>query len=88
MNAENEKTFVSRKCSFHDYKEIYKAQDKSLVLRLLNDVLDEVQEVESSPAVQKEMFDATGETTVTRQFNGQPKDPVTGRFINKKQEEE
>lgn len=83
-----DKVFVSRKCSFSDYKELYKAQDKSLVLRLLNDVLDEVQEVESSPAVQKEMIAATGEATVTRQFNGQPKDPVTGRFVNKKQEQE
>lgn len=87
LNWENEKVYVSRKCSFSDYKDLYKAQDKSLVLRLLNDVLDEVQEVESSQSVQNEMLAATGEVTVTRQFNGQPKDPVTGRFINKKQEE-
>ena len=87
INAENDKAFVSRKCSYRDYKEIYKAQDKSLVLRVLNDVLDEVQEVESSSTVQEEMFNATGETTVTRQFNGQPKDPATGRFITKNKED-
>ena len=86
LNTVLTKTFVSRKCSFHDYKEIYKSQDRTLVLRLLNDILDEVQEVEASDAVQKEMLAETGEATVTRQFNGQPKDPVTGRFINKEKE--
>ena len=82
--------FVSRKCSFKEYEEVYKAQDKAMLIRYLSDVLSEVQEVESSQAVQEEMFKATGETCITREqyIKGhggvhQPKDPLTGRFIKK-----
>ena len=82
------KPFAAYKCSLKEYREHYK--DKTATLRVLSDVLKEVQEVESSDTVQKEMMEATGETAITREqyipgHGGvhQPKDPVTGRFLKK-----
>lgn len=77
--------FASYKCSGKEYRKHYK--DKCATLRVLNDVLKEVQEVEALPSVQKEMLDATGESGVTRKDNVQPKDTKTGRFVSRKKEE-
>lgn len=80
------------KCSAEEYRKHYK--DKRATLRVLGDVLKEVQEAEELPAVQEEMIENTGETGMTREqyIKGrggvhQPKDPVTGRFLKKKKEE-
>lgn len=85
--------FVAYKCSAEEYRKHYK--DKCATLRVLGDVLREVQEAEELPAVQKEMLDNTGETGITREqyIKGrggvhQPQDPVTGRFLKKKKEED
>jgi len=78
--------FGAYKCSAEEYRKHYK--DKTATLRVLNDVLKEVQEVEKSPAVQEEMLNATGETGMTRDIEPMPKDPKTGRFISKKKREE
>lgn len=76
------------KCSGEEYRKHYK--DKTATLRVLADVLHEVQEVEMLPAVQEEMIAATGESDITRKqyikgMGGvnQPKDPITGQFIKK-----
>lgn len=81
------------KCSAEEYRKHYK--DKCATLRVLGDVLREVQEAEELPAVQKEMLDNTGETGITREqyIKGrggvhQPQDPVTGRFLKKTQKED
>lgn len=87
-NTVLEHPLVSRKVSAKDYNEIYKKNDKALMIRYLNDIIHEVQEIESSPAVQEEMITATGESGVVRKDNVQPKDPVTGQFISRKQKEE
>lgn len=81
-----EAVFAARKCSFAEWEDKYK--DKCAKLRYLSDVLKEVQEVESSPTVQREMLAETGESAVTREFNNQPKDPITGQFISKKKKED
>ena len=73
------------KCSGEQYRKHYK--DKCATLRVLNDVLREVQETEALPAVQREMLAATGESGVTRKDNVQPKDTKTGRFVSRKKEE-
>lgn len=96
QKAESEygpKPFVAYKCSAEEYRKHYK--DKCATLRVLGDVLREVQEAEELPAVQKEMLDNTGETGITREQyikgrggNHQPQDPVTGRFLKKKKEED
>ena len=85
--------FVAHKCSGEEYRKHYK--DKCATLRVLGDVLREVQEVEELPTVQKEMLDNAGETGITREQyikgrggNHQPKDPATGRFLKKNQMEE
>lgn len=85
--------FVGYKCSGEDYRKHYK--DKCATLRVLGDVLKEVQEVEEMPSVQEEMLENTGETGITREQyikgrggNHQPKDPVTGRFLKKSQKED
>lgn len=82
------KPFGAYKCSGEEYRKHYK--DKTATLRVLADVLHEVQEVEMLPAVQEEMIAATGESDITRKqyikgMGGvnQPKDPVTGQFIKK-----
>ena len=81
------------KCSADQYRKHY--QDKCATLRVLGDVLKEVQEVEMLPSVQKEMLEATGETGITREQyikggggNHQPQDPATGRFVKKQSKEE
>ena len=80
------------KCSAKEYRKHYK--DKTATLRTLADVLHEVQEAEMLPAVQEEMIAETGESDITRKqyikgMGGvnQPKDPATGRFLKKNQEE-
>lgn len=76
--------FVSRKCSVQDYKDVYKAQDKTVLIRYYNDILSEINEVEKLDAVQNEMREACGEGyDRSRKL---ARDPVTGRFINKKKE--
>ena len=79
-----EKPFVSRKCSVQDYKDVYKAQDKTVLIRYFNDILSEINEVEKLDAVQNEMREACGEGY--DRSRKCPRDPVTGRFINKKKE--
>lgn len=88
-----DRPFGAYKCSAEEYRKHYK--DKTATLRVLADVLHEVQEVEMLPSVQNEMIAATGESDITRKqyikgMGGvnQPKDPVTGQFIKKKQKEE
>ena len=86
--------FGAYKCSAEEYRKHYK--DKLATLRVLSDVLQDVQAVEMSPSVQSEMLKATGETSITREmyikghghnYNiGQPQDPITGRFIKRKKE--
>ena len=81
------------KCSADEYRKHYK--DKCATLRVLGDVLKEVQEVEEMPSVQEEMLENSGEIGMTREQyikgrggNHQPKDPVTGRFLKKSQKED
>jgi len=85
--------FAAYKCSAEEYRKHYK--DKCATLRVLGDVLREVQEAEELPAVQQEMLDNTGETGITREqyIKGrggvhQPQDPITGRFLKKTQKED
>lgn len=86
------KPLVAYKCSGEEYRKHYK--DKCATLRVLGDVLKEVQEAEELPAVQKEMLDNAGETGITREqyIKGrggvhQPIDPKTGRFISRHKED-
>lgn len=90
-----ENPFVSRKVSVKDYRDIYKKGDKAILLRTLNHIIKEVQEVESSKAVQEEMMSATGEAAVTNSVNlpstymlKNKRDPVTGRFIKSNKDED
>lgn len=78
--------FVARKSSVKDYAKKLKSQDKQILIRYYNDILSEINEVEKLDAVQNEMRETSGEGyDRSRKL---PRDPVTGRFINKKQEEE
>lgn len=78
--------FVSRKCSVKDYRDIFKSQDKAVLIRCFNDILKEINDVEALDTVQNEMREMAGEGyDRSRKLS---RDPVTGRFINKKQEEE
>lgn len=81
------------KCSGEEYRKHYK--DKCATLRVLSDVLRDVQEVEELSAVQKEMLANAGETGMTREqyIKGrggvhQPIDPATGRFVKKNKKED
>ena len=76
-----EKAFVSRKCSVANYKDKYKENDKSVLIRYFNDVLKEVNEAEALPAVQDEMRSEAGEGyDRSRKLE---RDPITGQFIKK-----
>lgn len=80
------KPFLSRKCSVEEYKNVYKAKDKTIMIRYFNDILKEINEVEALDTVQEEMKQYTGEEYGrSRKLS---RDPITGQFINKKQEEE
>ena len=88
LNAQSESVldspFVSRKVSVDEYRKI-KSQDKAVKIRYYNDVLKEINEVEALDTVQNEMREEAGEGY--DRSRKCPRDPVTGRFINKKQEE-
>ena len=75
---------VSYKCSVEKFKNIYK--DKCATIRYFNDILKEVNDVEASDAVQKEMQDTSGELYTRSRI----RDPKTGRIlkVNKDSEEE
>lgn len=78
--------FGARKASVEEYRHKKKAQDKAVLIRYFNDVLKEINEVEALDIVQEEMRATSGEGY--DRSRKCPRDPVTGRFINKKQEEE
>lgn len=90
LNAQSdtvlERPFGSRKASVEEYRTKLKAQDKAVLIRYFNDVLTEINEVEALDTVQNEMMKEAGEGY--DRSRKCPRDPVTGRFINKKQEEE
>ena len=81
--ANRHKVFVSRKCSADIYKGL-EGTDKKIVLRNRSEVLAEINAVETSPSVQKEMKANTGETFM-RAVNTLKRDPKTGRYIKKKE---
>ena len=58
----SERPFACHKTSLKDYKEIYKSQDKTLIIRCLNDIISDVNKVELDPSVQEEMMETAGET--------------------------
>lgn len=72
---------ISHKCSVKDYIDIYKCKDKTILIRVFNDILKEVNEVEALPSVQEEMRTVSGEGY--DRSRKCPRDPVTGQFIKK-----
>ena len=86
QNKLDEGSLVSRKVSASDYIEFYKQKDKTILIRYFNDILKEINDAERDSAVQQEMAQYAGEGY--DRSRKCPRDPVTGRFINKKQEEE
>ena len=78
--------FGVRKASVDEYKKVQKAKDKAVMIKYFNDILKEINDVEALDTVQNEMREEAGEGyDRSRKLS---RDPVTGRFINKKQEEE
>lgn len=77
--------FASSCCPLDQYKKLFKSKDKRILLRNWNEVLGEINAVEKSESVQKEMKEETG--AVYDRSRKLSRDPVTGRFIINKEGE-